>query len=255
MIEELPAPALAYRFTHELVRRALYDRLSALRRAELHLRVGEALEALAPAPDARALADLAHHFAAAAPIGGPERAVEYNLLAADAAVGGARLRGGRRASADRAPDRDRRRPAAGRDAARARHGAVPRRALARLARRRSARRPRSRAARRRRAARPRRDRVRERLLAPGDARPGGAGAARGGVRALSRRRLDAARRAPLRARPRARVPGRVARGRDRPRGGDRDGPPPRRPARARDGPDARLLGAEHARACARSSRC
>ncbi len=45
MIEELPAPRLAYRFTHELVRRALYDRLSRLRRAELHLRVGEALEA------------------------------------------------------------------------------------------------------------------------------------------------------------------------------------------------------------------
>ena len=44
MIEELPSPRLAYRFTHELVRRALYDRLSRLRRAELHLRVGEALE-------------------------------------------------------------------------------------------------------------------------------------------------------------------------------------------------------------------
>ncbi len=84
MIEEVPGPRLAYRFTHELVRRALYDRLSGLRRAELHLRVGEALAVLAPAPDGRALADLAHHFAAAAPIGGPERAVEYSLLAADA---------------------------------------------------------------------------------------------------------------------------------------------------------------------------
>ena len=39
VIEELPFPALAYRFTHELVRRALYDRLSVLRRAELHLRI------------------------------------------------------------------------------------------------------------------------------------------------------------------------------------------------------------------------
>ena len=44
MIEELPSRRLAYRFTHELVRRALYDRLSGVRRAELHLRVGEALE-------------------------------------------------------------------------------------------------------------------------------------------------------------------------------------------------------------------
>ncbi len=87
MIEEVPAPRLTYRFTHELVRRALYDRLSGLRRAELHLRVGEALEALAPTPDSRALADLAHHFAAAAPIGGPERAVDYSLLAARTASG------------------------------------------------------------------------------------------------------------------------------------------------------------------------
>jgi tetratricopeptide (TPR) repeat protein len=85
MIEELPGQALAYRFTHELVRRALYDRLSGLRRAELHLRVGTALEAADPSPRSRALADLAYHFAAAAAVGGGPRAVEYNLLAAAAA--------------------------------------------------------------------------------------------------------------------------------------------------------------------------
>jgi DNA-binding CsgD family transcriptional regulator/tetratricopeptide (TPR) repeat protein len=84
MIEELPSQRLACRFTHEIVRRALYDRLSRLRRAELHLRVGEALESAGAASD-RALADLAHHFGAAAPFGAAEKAIDYNLRAARAA--------------------------------------------------------------------------------------------------------------------------------------------------------------------------
>src|SRR5205807_2350728 len=69
---------------HELVRRALYDRLTGIRRAELHLRVGEALASTELA-GGRGLADLAHHFTAAAPLGGAQRGVEYNLLAARAA--------------------------------------------------------------------------------------------------------------------------------------------------------------------------
>ncbi len=85
MIEELPSPRLSCRFTHELVRRALYDRLSRAHRAELHLRVGEALEA-AGGDSGRALADLAHHFAEGVAFGGSERAVEHNLRAARAAA-------------------------------------------------------------------------------------------------------------------------------------------------------------------------
>jgi DNA-binding CsgD family transcriptional regulator/tetratricopeptide (TPR) repeat protein len=85
MIEELPSRTLAYRFTHELVRRALYDGLTAVRRAELHLRVGEALERAGP-HSGRRLADLAHHFAAAAPLGGAERGVRYSVEAARAAA-------------------------------------------------------------------------------------------------------------------------------------------------------------------------
>jgi predicted ATPase/DNA-binding CsgD family transcriptional regulator len=84
MVEELHAQRLTCRFTHEIVRRALYDRLSRLRRAELHLRVGEALEGAGASSD-RALADLAHHFGSAAPAGGAERAIDYNLRAARAA--------------------------------------------------------------------------------------------------------------------------------------------------------------------------
>jgi len=85
IIEQLPDRRLSYRFTHELVRRAVYDRLSGVLRAQLHLRVGEAREA-AEARSPRALADLAHHFAAAAPLGEVRRAIEYSVLAARAAI-------------------------------------------------------------------------------------------------------------------------------------------------------------------------
>jgi DNA-binding CsgD family transcriptional regulator/tetratricopeptide (TPR) repeat protein len=87
MIEQIPARRFAYRFTHELVRRAVYDRLTAARKAQLHLRVGEAREATSERSP-RALADLAHHFAAAAPLGETGRAIEYSVLAARAAFEG-----------------------------------------------------------------------------------------------------------------------------------------------------------------------
>lgn len=85
VVEQVSGRGLAYRFTHELVRRALYDRLAPSRRAELHLAVADVLESTADGPRERLLSDLAHHFSAAAPLGGHERAVEYNLLAADVA--------------------------------------------------------------------------------------------------------------------------------------------------------------------------
>ena len=87
LLVEEPGRGLAYRFAHELVRRAVDDRLSAARRAEIHLRVAEALEHGWSSSDSRAvLAALAHHYAAGAPVGGAERAVAYNLLAAESAV-------------------------------------------------------------------------------------------------------------------------------------------------------------------------
>ena len=86
MIEEVSSQRLGYQFTHELVRRALYDRTPGLRRAELHLRVAEALERVHEAGDSRGLAELAYHFGAAAPVDGPRRAIEYALLAGRAAL-------------------------------------------------------------------------------------------------------------------------------------------------------------------------
>ncbi len=87
LISEVPSTGLAYRFSHELTRLAVGARLSAPRRAEIHLRVAEALaDREADGDQASRLAALAHHFAAAAPVGGSERAVRYNLLAARAAA-------------------------------------------------------------------------------------------------------------------------------------------------------------------------
>jgi DNA-binding SARP family transcriptional activator len=87
ILEEVPDREPAWRFTHELVRREVYDRISIVRRAELHLRIGEALEHVHSADPVRALPDLAHHFTLAAPVAGPERGVAYNLRAADEALG------------------------------------------------------------------------------------------------------------------------------------------------------------------------
>ncbi len=86
LLEELPGPTLAGRFTHELVRRAVYDRLSPLRRAELHLGVGEALERVHADDVTRVVQELAIHFTHAAVTTGPERAIDYNIRAAEAAV-------------------------------------------------------------------------------------------------------------------------------------------------------------------------
>ena len=70
LVEELPEPAAACRFTHELVRRAVYDRIAGIDRAALHLRVGEALERAHAADPTRVLPELAHHFTLATPLVG-----------------------------------------------------------------------------------------------------------------------------------------------------------------------------------------
>ena len=84
MIEEVPARRLAYRFTHELVRRALYDRMpgAAARRAAPAGRRGA--RAAHGAASSRGLAELAHHFAAAAPVDGA--AARGRVLAAGRAA-------------------------------------------------------------------------------------------------------------------------------------------------------------------------
>lgn len=71
-----------YAFTHALVRATLYDTISQLRRARLHGRVGEALVRLRGGDLDPYLAMLAHHFAQAAPVERPDRAIDFALAAA-----------------------------------------------------------------------------------------------------------------------------------------------------------------------------
>ena len=83
IVVEDPAAVGRYQFAHTLVRQALYDELSAVRRARLHARVGSALEGLSRV-ESRVSA-LADHFSLAAPAIGPGKAVAYALEAAAAA--------------------------------------------------------------------------------------------------------------------------------------------------------------------------
>jgi tetratricopeptide (TPR) repeat protein len=83
----IEASGASFRFAHELVRRAVYDQITDARLAQLHLRVGEALEQQHESDPSVVLPELAHHFTIAAPIAGAERAIDYNLRAAEQAIG------------------------------------------------------------------------------------------------------------------------------------------------------------------------
>ena len=72
-----------YAFAHALIRETIYEQLSATRRARLHLRAGEALEAVAPDRLEDNAEQLAHHFAQA---GEERKSFEYQLRAAKAAT-------------------------------------------------------------------------------------------------------------------------------------------------------------------------
>lgn len=76
-------PDDSWRFSHPLSRRVTAARLSRSHRARLHQRIGERLESrfgVSPA-------ELAHHFGAAASIGAAEKAIRYERLAAERALG------------------------------------------------------------------------------------------------------------------------------------------------------------------------
>jgi class 3 adenylate cyclase/tetratricopeptide (TPR) repeat protein len=71
-----------YSFSHALVRETLYAEIPGTRRATIHGRIAAALEDLHGPEPSEALAELAHHFVEAAPVGDPDRAVDYARRAA-----------------------------------------------------------------------------------------------------------------------------------------------------------------------------
>jgi tetratricopeptide (TPR) repeat protein len=85
VVADAPGSPGRLRFGHVLIRDTLYDELTAARRLRLHQRAGEALEAIHGADLGPHLAELAHHYLAAAPAGRADKAVEYARRAGDRA--------------------------------------------------------------------------------------------------------------------------------------------------------------------------
>jgi predicted ATPase len=80
LIGSVPETPGRLRFSHMLVRDALYDELSAARRLRLHREIGEALEALHGLRLEPHLTEIAHHFVRAGPAAA-ERVLDYSSRA------------------------------------------------------------------------------------------------------------------------------------------------------------------------------
>jgi DNA-binding CsgD family transcriptional regulator len=85
LIVEAGAPG-CYQFVHALVREALYDELPAGRRAQVHQKIGAALELQFQDDLTPCLSALAHHYHAAGKSGDTAKAIEYATRAAERAT-------------------------------------------------------------------------------------------------------------------------------------------------------------------------
>jgi predicted ATPase len=75
-----------HRFSHELLRHAFYDPVQRVRRAQMHLRIGQLMVASLGEQGHAAAPELAAHFAQAASVGGAAAAVHWSRVASDRAV-------------------------------------------------------------------------------------------------------------------------------------------------------------------------
>lgn len=76
LVEQVPQ-SQQFRFSHALVRECIYDEMLGLRRARLHLRIGELLEQRFGAEDPTALPQMAYHFSEAGPGAAARKALAY----------------------------------------------------------------------------------------------------------------------------------------------------------------------------------
>jgi tetratricopeptide (TPR) repeat protein len=86
IVVELPEEIGGYRFSHGLIRECLYTGLPAGARAELHFRIGSALERVHAGELERHLPEIADHFYRGALAGGAEKALDYAVAAGRAAA-------------------------------------------------------------------------------------------------------------------------------------------------------------------------
>jgi tetratricopeptide (TPR) repeat protein len=86
LVEEVRGVLGRYRFSHALVREVIHENLTASARIALHRRIGEGLEELYGEDLELHLAELAHHFAEAAPLGDIDKAASYAVRAGDRAM-------------------------------------------------------------------------------------------------------------------------------------------------------------------------
>jgi DNA-binding SARP family transcriptional activator len=86
LVEELPGDDGRFEFTHALIQATLAAELSRMRRARVHARLAEALEARYGAEAGGHAAELAHHFGEARPLLGADSFVRYSALAGESAL-------------------------------------------------------------------------------------------------------------------------------------------------------------------------
>ena len=87
VIEEMPSAVGQYQFTHALMQETLAEEISLTRRVRLHSRIAIALEELYGSDSEAHAAELAHHFAQAEAVLGPEKLVKYSSIAGFRALG------------------------------------------------------------------------------------------------------------------------------------------------------------------------